>query len=105
MPSVGLRRRGAGGLGLLLRLLFGLLGVLLVGALLGGGLRLALAPGGAVVGVVEARALEVHGHGMEDPLDRRLARRARRNRGVGHALRDLEDVPVVALVLVDGHPA
>src|SRR3954454_4769357 len=65
----GARRRRGRRVGLLL----GLLPVALVGPR-GGGLGvLAPALGGAVVGVVEARALEVHGDRVEDPLDRRPA--------------------------------
>ena len=59
-------------------LLLGLLGVVLVGAGLGGRRGLAVALGGAVVGVVEAGALEVHGDRVEDALDR--ARRRPRTR-------------------------
>ena len=65
---------------------------------------LALALGRAVVGVVEARALEVHGDRVEDALDRRAARLAGRGHGrVGDLLHHLEQVPVLAAVLVDRH--
>ena len=57
----------------------------------------------AVVGRVEARALEVHRDRVEDALDRRPALLAPRHGVLGHALEDLELVPVAAAVLVDRH--
>src|SRR4051794_3350683 len=60
-----------------------------VRAALAGTLELAVAALGPVVGVVEALALEVHGDGMEDALDRRLARGADGHGIVGHLLEDL----------------
>src|SRR5215218_891789 len=101
----GRRRRGGGGGGVRLlgvRLVL-LLGVLLVGAVARGLLRLALALGRAVVRVVEARALEVDRLGVEDALDRRAALLARGHGWVGHLLHHLEEVPVLAAVLVDRH--
>src|SRR5689334_23510505 len=61
------RRRGRRRVRLLL---LGRLGVRLVGARGRRVLVLAPALGRAVVGVVAARALEMHGDGMEDALDR-----------------------------------
>src|SRR5439155_15083123 len=78
-----------------------LLLVLLLRALVGGVRRARLLA--AVVRRVEARALEVHRHGVEDALDGGAAGRAARQRVVTHALHDLEGVPVLAAVFVDGH--
>src|SRR4051812_47687906 len=91
--------RGLGGVGLLV----GLLGVVLVGAVGGGLVHLALALGRAVVRVVEARALEVHGDGVEDARHRRAALLALRDGSVGDLLHHLEQVPVLAAKLVDRH--
>src|SRR5918995_1927729 len=100
----GGRRRGGGrGVRRLRVLLVLLLGVLLVGAVARGLLGLALALGGAVVRVVEARALEVHRDGVEHARDRRTALLARGHGRVRHLLHDLEQVPVLAAVLVDRH--
>ena len=63
----------------------------------------ALARLARVVGGVEARALEVDGDRVEDPLDRRAALLARGHRVVRHRLEDLELVAVAAAVLVDRH--
>src|SRR4051812_14576669 len=52
----------------------------------------------AVIRVVEALALEVHGHRVEDALDLRLALGTLLHGVVGHPLHDLEDVTLVALV-------
>jgi LCP family protein required for cell wall assembly len=57
----------------------------------------------AVVGRVEARALEVDGGRVEDLLDRRLADLAGGQRIVAHSLHHVEGVAVVAAVLVDRH--
>jgi len=58
----------------------------------------------AVVGRVEARALEVDRDREQSLLDRpRTADGTRRRRRVGHLLEELERVPVRAAVLVDGH--
>src|SRR5581483_5045564 len=57
-----------------------------------------------VVGRVEAGALEVDGHGMEDPLHRCAALLAGRDGIVRHRLEDLEGVAFGAAVLVDRHP-
>src|SRR4051812_45899259 len=82
----GARGRRARRVGLLL----GLLRVALVGPR-GGGLGvLAPALGGAVVGVVEARALEVHGDRVEDALDRRPAHLALSHRLLRDLLHHLE---------------
>ena len=86
--------RGAGGRrGVLLVLA---LRVVLVGARLRGRVHLALALGRAVVRVVEARALEVHGDRVEHALHRRPALLARRDGAVAHLLEHLEEVSVLA---------
>ena len=56
-----------------------------------------------VVGVVEARSLEVHCDRVEDALDRRPAFLAGGDGIVGHALEDLEGWPFSAAVFVDRH--
>src|SRR5215213_9222038 len=103
----GRRRRGGGGGGVRLlgvRLVL-LLGVLLVGAVARGLLRLALALGRAIVRVVEARALEVDRDGVEHPRDGGAALLAGGHGRVGHLLHDLEQMPVLTAVLVDRHAA
>src|SRR6185503_7702909 len=73
-------------------------------AVRGRGLRARRAPLRlAVVGVVEARPLEVDGHGVEHPADRRVAGLARCDRIVGHTLPHFERVTVLAPVFVDRH--
>ena len=57
----------------------------------------------AVVGVVEARALEVDGGRVEDAHRGGAADLALGERLVGHPLDHVEDVPVLAFVLVDRH--
>src|SRR3954468_481449 len=57
----------------------------------------------AVVGVVEARALEVDRDRVEDAVHRRPADLALRDRVVAHALEHLEGVALLAAVLVDRH--
>src|SRR3954462_626890 len=57
----------------------------------------------AVVGVVEARALEVDRDRVEDAVHRRPADLALRDRIVAHALQHLEGVALLAAVLVDRH--
>src|SRR5205085_3309187 len=64
---------------------------------------LARALAGAVVGVVEARSLEVDRDRVEHPLHRCLAGPAREHGIVGHALHHLEGVALLAAVLVDRH--
>src|ERR687895_1352652 len=98
MRSVRGPRRGLG-LGLLLRGLR----VVLVRALGRRLLGLPLALGRPVVRVVEAGALEVDGDGVEDALYRRLARLAGGHGVVRDPLHHLEQVPVLAAVLVDRH--
>src|SRR4051812_48193970 len=109
MGLVGRRGRGrgrrGGGVRLLGVLRVLLLGVVLVGAVARGLLRLALALGRAVVRVVEARPLEVDRDGVEHPHDRRTALLAGGHGRVGHLLHDLEQMPVLAAVLVDRHAA
>src|SRR5215217_7784302 len=81
------------------------------GAVAGGGRRVArcgvlrrLLRLAAVVRRVEPGALVVHGDGMQDDLERSLAAGLARVRpGLRHPVKDLEQVPVRALVLVDGH--
>ena len=72
---------------------------------LGGRVHLALALGRAVVRVVEARALEVDGDRVEHPLHRRAAVLADRDGRSLDLLHHLEEVPVLAAVLVDRHRA
>ena len=68
-----------------------------------GGALLALALLGAVVGVVEAAALEVDRRRVQHPLDRAPADLALGQRVVVHALQHLEGVPLRAAVLIDRH--
>ena len=64
---------------------------------------LAVALGGAVVGVVEAGALEMHRDGVEDALHGRAADLALGHGTVGHLLHHVEVMPVLAAVLVNRH--
>jgi hypothetical protein len=57
----------------------------------------------AVVGVVEALALEVHGDRVKDALERDAGLGVLGERRVGHPLHDLECRAVRASVLVEGH--
>src|SRR4051812_3252541 len=98
----GRRRLGVRGLGRV-GLLVGLLRVVLVGAVGGRLVHLALALGRAVVRVVEPRALEVHGDGVEHAGDRRAALFALGHGRIGDLLHHLEQVPVLAAKLVDRH--
>src|ERR1700692_79051 len=68
-------------------------------------LLLALALLCAVVGVVEAAALEVHGRRVHHALDGAAADLALRQRTVVHALGDLEGVSLRTAVLISRHGA
>ena len=78
---------------------------LLAGGLLGGGgsSGLALAVARAVVGVVEAFALEVHGGRVQHPLDGHARVGVDAQRIVAEGLLHLERRAVRASVLVDRH--
>src|SRR3712207_2954053 len=113
MPPCGLPARGSSTLGDIS------LSVLFVCGLLGGGAlflralvaRLAVLGGGfglfapLVVGRVEAGALERDVDRVQHLPDRRAAFDARGQRVFGELLHHVEDVPVLALILVDRHPA
>src|SRR5918998_3973717 len=99
--------RALGGVGGLLGALLGAGGIRIpVGARRGGVLR-----GGllgallAVIGGVEARALERDAGRVEDLPDRRAALHAGGKRVFGQLLHHVKDVTVLALVLVDRHSA
>src|SRR3954453_8410073 len=96
-------RRGGGRARTRIGLLVGLFGVVLVGAGVGGRRRLAVALGRAVIGVVEAGALEVHGHWVEYALYGGSADLALGHGTVGHLLHHVEVMAVLAAVLVNGH--
>src|SRR3954454_17902963 len=96
--SIRALRRRLPALVLLGRVLLGVLARAVRLALRGGALLLL-----AVVGVVEARALEVDGHRVEDALHGRAVLLAELQRVVGHALHPLERVASLAAILVNRH--
>src|SRR4028119_171047 len=103
LASGGTRRRRGG---LICRLVRGLLLFRLrLGIAVGAGCGLLGALLVAVVCGVEARALEGDADRLEDLADRGAALDARGQGVFRHLLHHVEDVIVLALVLVDRHPA